>query len=68
MVSLQGLELSSSRHLDGSLEVLDRCYHLILARQQLNPHVSTHIIHEEKKVAFTTWSCWSDGPAQVTMN
>ena len=54
-------------HLRGRLELLDRRCRLVLARQELQPHVATAIIHEEE-LPPTTICGWRDWPAEIVVD
>ena len=62
------MELLAALGLRAHLKLLDRCRRFVLARQELQPHVATAIIHDQEEVPPTTICGWRDRPAEVAVN
>ena len=67
-ISPQYTELFAALGLHTHLELLDHRRHFILARQELQPHVVTAIIHEQEEVPPTTVCSRRDWPVEVIVN
>ena len=67
-ISPQHVQLLAALHLRARLELLDRLRRLVLACQELEPHIATAIIHAQEEVPPTTICGWRDWPAEIAMD
>ena len=67
-ISPQHVEFLAALSLRAHLELLDHRRRFVLARQELQPHVATAIIHEQEEVPPTTICGWRDWPAEIAVD
>ena len=68
VINPQHVDLLAALGLYAHLELLDHRRRFVLARQELQPHVATAIIHEQEKVPSTIVCGWRDRPAEVAVD